>query len=169
MVALTLILLLIFNILGFALPSLLAAWLMSWLLEISFSQGLWLSLGTILIVEYMIQMITDLPGQVEFGFTQRLVSVASAYIFLALSALAARLFLGLFSVELSLFEAILLFTISLVAGFFFLFRSGTMGLPRWVTLSEFDIDFEDEEDDYIITPPKKQNRRKSRGKRRGTN
>ncbi len=165
-----LILTLLFHLLGFALPSLLAAWLLSWLLEFSFSQGLWLSLGVIIVVEYMVQMITDLPGQVEAGFTQRFVATLAAYFFLALSALVAWLLLWLVSVDLSLFEATLLFTISLIAGLFFLFRSGTMGLPRWMTMPDFEFEFDDEEfEDIVITPPKKPSRRRSRGKRPGTN
>jgi hypothetical protein len=94
-------------------------------------------------------------------------AVVVTYLLLALSGLFGWLLLQVLNIDLTIFEAILLFAISLVAGLFFLARAGTVGLPRWMALPEFYEDDEDIDDDYVIYPPKKpSSRRKKRSRKR---
>lgn len=160
------IILLLTNIVGFALSALLAAWLFTLALPIAFHQALWLSLAMIIAVAYMIQTITDIPGRTEFGFIAIILSAVVAFILLALSGLLAWLLLLALNVDLTIFEATMLFSISLAAGLFFLARSGTGGLPKWMSLSNIDWEDEDFEDDYVVTPPPvKRSKRRRRSSR----
>jgi hypothetical protein len=167
-VLLVLLGMLLFNLFSFALPALVAAWLFSLILPIAFNQALWLSLGALIIMEYTIQTITDIPGQAQYGLIQMILSVVLTYLLLALSAFFGWALLQVFSVDLTIFESTLLFSISLAAGFFFLARSGTVGFPSWLTLSTLDLEDEDFEEDYITPPPPPkpaQSKRKSRRRR----
>ena len=161
-----LIILLIGNIAGFTVPALLAAWLFTLALPMAFNQALWLSLGMIIAVSYIIQSITDVPGKVGYGLLEIIVSVMIAVVIMALAGLFGWLLLLFVPVDLTSFEATLLFTISLVAQLYFLARAGTVGLPRWMTLPEIDLDEEDFEDEYVIPPPKKRSPRKKRTRNR---
>ncbi|MEW5959349.1 MAG: hypothetical protein AB1801_16585 [Chloroflexota bacterium] len=160
-----LIILFVGNLVAFAAPALGAAWLFTLVFPIAFNQALWLSLGTIITVEYLIQNITDIPGQSGYGPWEIIIAVVVAYVLLALSGLFGWL-LTLLPVDLTLFEAIILFAISLAGGFFFLTRSGTVGFPKWMTLSE-ELEQADEEleDDYIAPPPRRRSRRKKKPSR----
>ena len=156
-----LIILFVINIAGFALPALLAAWLFTLALPIAFNQALWLSLGIIIVVAYLIQNIVDIPGQSSFSVREMALSVVVAFIFLAISAICGWLLLLIIKVDLSLFQAILLAAISIAAGFFFLVRSGTVGFPKW-TMLDVDRDIAEDETDYVITPPKQRSKRPKR-------
>ncbi len=156
------IILLLLNIFGFALPALLAAWLFNLALPIAFNQALWLSLGMIIMVGYLIQNIVDIPGESSFGLRDMALTAAVALILLAIAAFFGWLLLLLIPVDLTMFEAVLLAAISLGAGFFFLVRAGTVALPKWMML-DIDRDIDESEPDYVVTPPK---RRSSRPRRR---
>lgn len=160
------IILIIGNLISFSVPALVAAWFLPIISPLTFEQGLWLSLGTIITVQYIIQTITDLPGYSGYGPIQILFSVAGAYILLVFSGLAAWLFLWLLPVDLTFFQTMLLFIISLGAGFFFLGRSGTGGLPNWMTLPHIDPFDEDFEDEYTVSPPPKRRTPKKKSGRR---
>ncbi len=164
------LLLLLGNIASFALPSLLSAWLLTLVLPVPFNQALWLSLGMIIVVQYMVQNITDIPGQTGSLILEILLSIIVTFILIAFSALFGWLLLLVVNIDLSIFEAMLLFSTSLVAGFFFLLRSGSVGLPRWVVFPD-DIDeiVEDFGEDYVVMPPRKEGRRRKPGRRRWTN
>lgn len=155
------IILLLLNIFGFALPALLAAWLFTLALPIAFNQALWLSLGMIIMVSYLIQNIVDIPGESSFGPREMAVSVAVAFILLAIAAFFGWLLLFFIPVNLTMFEAVLLAAISLGAGFFFLVRSGTVALPKW-TMFDIDRDIDESEPDYVVTPPKRRPRQPKR-------
>lgn len=150
-----LIVLLFSNILGVALPALLAAWLFTLVLPVSSSQIVWLSLGMLLVTRYTIQNITDMPGLQGTDLIGMFIAVGVAYIVLALSGLGGWLLVRFSLVDLTLFEAIILFSVSLTAGFFFIGRAGTGGLPVWMTLAHEDESFEEE-------PPKRSSRRRRR-------
>ena len=168
-VLLVLLSMLLFNLFSFALPALVAAWLFSLILPIAFNQALWLSLGALIITEYTIQTITDIPGQAQYGLMQVILSVALTYLLLALSAFFGWALLQVFRVDLTIFESIVLFSVSLAAGFFFLARSGTVGFPSWMTLSGIELEDEDFEEDYITPPPPKPARSKRKSSRRRLN
>jgi hypothetical protein len=156
------VILLLLNIFGFALPAMLAAWLFTLALPIAFNQALWLSLGMIILVAYLIQNIVDIPGESSFGLREMGVSVAVAFFLLVISALFGWLLWLFIKANLTVFEAVLLAAISLGAGIFFLVRAGTVGLPKWMTL-DIEQDIDESEDDYIVTPPKRRSRRPRRG------
>ncbi len=158
-------LILFLNITGFALPALLAAWLFTLALPIAFNQALWLSLGMIVALNYIIQTITDMPGQLDFNWMQIVIAIVTAFILLALSGLLGWLLLLILSIDLTAFEATLLFAISLAVGLFFMTRSGSVGFSRWMTLSDIDLD----EDDYITPTPQKRPKRQKKSIRRWTN
>ena len=165
-VILAFITLFLLNIFGFALPSVLAAWLLALVFPVAFSQALWLSLGTIIFMTFVIQNLADIPGQFNFGLLQIIFSVVVAYVMLFVSGLFGY-GLSFLPLDLTLFEFLLLATISLNAGVFFLFRSGSGGLPKWMTIPMIDIEEEfEDDDDYIIQPPTKPKGRKSRRRRR---
>lgn len=165
-VAIGLLLLLLGNIAGFVLPALLAAWLLTLVLPIPFDQAMWLSFGTILAVSYIVQNVTDVPGKIGYGLLEMIVSVAVSMVFLAVAALLGWLLLLILPLNLSSFEATLLFTISLVAQLYLLARAGTVGLPRWMTIPDIDLDDEDIENEYVIPPPRKRPGRKKRSSNR---
>ena len=73
--------------------------------------------------------MTDIPGVKGIDLIQMVVSVVVAFIFLALSGLFGWLLLQIIAVDLTIFEATLMFAISLAAGLFFMVRAGTGGLP----------------------------------------
>lgn len=150
--------LLLMNLLGFTLPALLAAWLFTLVLPLPFDQMVWLSLAALLINRYTIHTLADMPGVKDTHLISLIVSVVSAFIFLALSGLLGWLLFLIAGNHLTLFEAVLLFAITLSLGFYFTIRSGTGGLPIWMTLPE--LDEEDFEDDYIVAPPKKRTQRR---------
>jgi hypothetical protein len=160
------ILIFLFQILSFAAPALLAAWLFNLVLSIPFDQALWLSLGAIVALFYILQNMTDIPGQIEGpSLTLAIVTVATTLILLIFSGFLGWLLLVVLAVDLTAFEATLLFAISLIAGFFFLARSGTGGLPKWLWLSEADLEDNYVESDIVVSPPKKRTRRNKSGKR----
>jgi hypothetical protein len=148
----------------------LSAWLIAWLftlvLPVPLNQIMWLSLGLFLAIRYIIQMITDIPGVKEFNFIEIVLSGLLTFFLLAFSGLFGWLLVRMTAVDLTLFEATLLFTVSLTAGLFFIARSGTGGLPVWMTLAD-PLD-EYTEDEYVISPPKRP-RRRNRAGRRSTN
>jgi hypothetical protein len=104
--------------------------------------------------------MTDIPGVKGIDLIQMFISVAVAFLFLALSGLFGWLLLRMIAVDLTLFEATLLFAISLTTGSFFMVRAGTGGLPVWMTLS--DIEDEIPEEDYVLSPPKRPRKRRNR-------
>ena len=165
-IAIGYLLLLLGNIAGFVLPALVVAWIFTLVLPIPFDQAMWLSFGTILAVSHIIQNLTDVPGKIGYGLLEMTISVAASIVLLALAGLLGWLLLVILPVDLTSFEATLLFTISLVAQLYFLARAGTVGLPRWMTLPEIDLDEEDFEDEYVIPPPKKRSPRKKRTRNR---
>lgn len=151
--------LLVSNILGFALPALLAGWLFTLAGPVPFDQAVWLSLGVLVGIRYTIQSITNIPGKEGLNFIQMVISVVIAFVFLGLSGLFGWLLLKMIALELSFFEVTLLFAVSMVAGSFFLAKSITGGLPLWMTLPDLeDEDFDEDydEEDYVVASPKRQ-------------
>ncbi|MFN8456944.1 MAG: hypothetical protein U0401_20145 [Anaerolineae bacterium] len=152
--------LLLMNLLGFTLPALLAAWLFTLVLPLPFDQMVWLSLAVLLINRYTLHTLTDMPGLKDTHLISLIVSVGAAFIFLALSGLMGWLLFLIVGNSLTLFETILLFAVTFSIGFYFTVRSGTGGLPIWMTMPE--LDEEDFEEDYIVAPPKKRGQRRRR-------
>lgn len=151
-------------IIGYALPTLLAGWVLTLIVPISFSQALWLSVAVLFATRYILQNITDLPGFKNADFVEVIVAIVIAFLLLAVSTLLGWLLWRFTGFGLTIFEATLLCVLSLMGGFFFSSRSGTGGLPVWMTL----VNPEDEgfEEDYIVSPPKRRSRPRSRAGRR---
>jgi hypothetical protein len=151
------IILLFSNLITIALPSLVAAWFFTLVLPVSFSQMVWLSLSMFLVVRYVILVLTDIPGAKEMDFVTGLASLVISVVLLALSGLCGWLLLHFIALDLTLFETILLFAVSLTAGFFFTARSGTGGLPLWMTDHIADLD--DEIEKEVVIPRSKRPRK----------
>jgi hypothetical protein len=148
------------NILGLTVPALLAAWLFTLILPVPFNQMVWLSLGMFFIMRYTIQVMVELPGQKDTNFMAMLLSIAASFIFLALAGLLGWGLFQLVDLNLNLFETILLIAISMGGGFYFVVRSGTGGLPLWMTMP--DVETEDFDDEYVVSPPKRRRQRRRR-------
>lgn len=151
-----LIILVLVNILVMVLPALMAGWLFTLVLPVSFGQVVWLAVGVLLVVRYIILTIADIPGENETGLLGAAIGAVVSLLLLALSGLLGWLLLRIFSLDLSMFEAVSLFAISLTAGTYFTFRWGTGGMPLWMTA------LEPVEDDDLVIPAKKPRKRKSR-------
>jgi hypothetical protein len=163
-VLISFLVLLLLNILTLVLPALLAAWLFTLVLAVPFDQMVWLSIGVLLVIRYIILSIADAPGQREIDMVGAIITPVVSLVLLALSGLCGWILLNLLSLDLTMFQAVLLFAISLTAGAYFTARSGTGGLPGWMTTFS-DINDEIEEDDFII-PAKRPRKRKNRTSRR---
>jgi|GEM_PF-6860861 len=158
------IVLLLLGILGLVLPALLAAWLFTLVLPVPFDQMVWASLGMLVVIRYVILNLADTPGAKETDIAGAIIAPLISFILLAVSGLGGWLLLQVISLDLTLVQAIILFAISLTAGAYFSVRSGTGGLPLWMTsLPEIDEEFEN--DDRVIAPRpprKRKNRTKGR-------
>lgn len=156
--------LLLLGILGLALPALLAAWLFTLVLPVPFDQMVWVSLGMLVFMRYAFLNLVDTPGAKEIDIAGAIVAPFISFILLAVSGLGGWLLLQAISLDLTLVQAIILFAISLTAGVYFSIRSGTGGLPLWMTaLPEINDEFEG--DDMIVAPSpprKRKNRAKGR-------
>lgn len=156
----SLIRLLLLNILTLVLPALVAAWLFTLVLPVPFDQMVWLTMGMLLVNRYVILNIADTPGESETDAVGAIVAPIISLILLAVSGLFGWLLLRIFSLDLTIFQSILLFAVSLTAGFYFTARSGTGGLPMWMRVLP-DIDEPIADDDFII-PARKPRKRKGR-------
>jgi hypothetical protein len=158
------IVLLLLGILGLVLPALLAAWLFTLVLPVPFDQMVWVSLGMLVVMRYVILNLADTPGVKETDFAGAIIAPFISFILLAVSGLCSWLLLQAISLDLTLAQAIILFAISLTAGAYFSVRSGTGGLPHWMTaLPEISDEFES---DNMIIAPRPPGKRKNRTKGR---
>lgn len=150
--------LLLLNLLTLVLPALVVAWLFTLVLPVPFDQMVWLIMGTLLVIRYVLLSLTDVPGETDMDIVGAITTPIFALILLAVSGLCGWLLLRIFSLDLTVFQSISLFAVSLTAGFYFTARSGTGGLPMWLRVLP-NIDEPVEEDDFII-PVRKPRKRK---------
>lgn len=158
------IVLLLLGILGLVLPALLAAWLFTLVLPVPFDQMAWVSLGMLIFIRHFILNLTDIPGVKEMDIVGAIVAPFFSFILLALSGLGGWLLLKAISLDLTLTQAITLFAVSLTAGAYFSVRSGTGGMPLWMTtLPEISDEFDS--DDMVIAPsPPRKRKNRARGR-----
>jgi hypothetical protein len=156
--------LLLLGIVGLVLPALLAAWLFTLVLPVPFDQMVWVSLGMLVLIRYVFLNLVDTPGAKEIDIAGAIVAPFISIILLAVSGLFSWLLLKMISLDLSMVQAIILFAISLTAGVYFSVRSGTGGLPLWMTtLSEINDEFDS--DDMVIAPsPPRKRKNRARGR-----
>ncbi|MDM8528818.1 hypothetical protein QUF58_11510 [Anaerolineales bacterium HSG24] len=141
-------------LLGYAVPALFGAWVLTLILPYSFSQVMWLTLGVIVALSFVMldasQTIT--PG--GFDILHIIITIIISYIFLTISALLGWLSTYL-PIDVSLFELTALFAISLV--------TGSSILVKALITENFD-DSPDKLLNHIETVSHKSKRRKRRSK-----
>ena len=145
-------------ILGYAMPTLFGAWVLTLILPYSFSQVMWLTLGMIVVLSFVMLNASQEMARDGYGFQHHVITILACYLFLALSALLGKLFSYL-PIDVSLFELTALFAISLT--------SGSAVLIKTLITAKFDISpmnilnyAELIDEDEIIKP-----KRRSRGRR----
>jgi hypothetical protein len=165
-ILLGLLILFLSNIIGVGLFALLSAWLLTLAWPIPLDQALWLSLGMIVVIRYGFLDFTATPGVPQDATVfEIIVSDIIFVILLTLSAALGWLLLKITPINLTIFQAILLFAISLTTGVFFLLRAGAGRLPWAMQLSDDD----EIEEEYIPPPPKKSRGRRGKASQRWNN
>ncbi len=171
-VLLSLLVLFLSNIIGVGLVALLMAWLLTLALPIPLDQALWLILGMILIIRYGFQGFTTMPSiRQDTTFIEIVLSDIIVVILLIIAAVVSWLLLKIMPIDLTIFQATLLFALSLTTGVFFMFRMGSGRFGPWMIQSDDDDD-DDEyeiEEEYVPPPPKKSRGRRGKASQRWTN
>ncbi len=158
------------NTIGVALYSLLVSWVITLILPVPLDQILWLVLGTVILLRYILQFFTNqyiIVGYFGF-FWEIFFSNLLSLIIITISIVLEWLLLKIVSVNLTIFQTILLFDITLIFGLFFSLRGG---LQKSKFL-DYSNDYDDEDDDeieeeekYVPPPPPKPSHSKSKTKK----
>ncbi|MDM8520009.1 hypothetical protein QUF64_08180 [Anaerolineales bacterium HSG6] len=158
--------LLIIFIIGFSGPAFVAAWLLALLLPYKFSQILWLCLGTLITMAFVVhRSMSALDGE-EYSIYKHKTVIIASYVLLMVTTLLAWL-ASFLPLDLSLFETTVLLTIGALTGLILIGQ--TVNPPDdnldWLFRhNEFEEDdIEDEGgDEVIITPSTRRKRRRSK-------
>ena len=148
----------LFSILSFTLmisfagPAILAAWLLTLVLPYEFSQIIWLCLGIIVIVAFII-------GDTDYNLQKHTTTLIASYALVVVITLSAWLSFSLLG--LSLFEATALFTVSLLSGLLIVSRIvDPYDNLDWL-FEDDDID-DDFKNEVIVTPSKRRKQRRAK-------